>query len=91
MSPPGFEEMEKLLVDVKPGGIGSPATCIPRNRVAIIVPFRDRPEHLRALLHNLHPMLLRQLIDYQIFIVEQEGKYCAPLKWQFSARIRKLV
>lgn len=73
-SPPELLEIEKLFGDkVKPGGTSSPDDCLPRHRVAIVIPFRDRPQHLQALLFNLHPMLLRQQIDYQIFIVEQEG------------------
>ena len=67
--------MEKMFTEVKPGGKGSPSNCIPRHRVAIIVPYRDRPQHLLTFLYNLHPILLRQQIDYQIFVVEQEGEY----------------
>lgn len=65
--------MEKEFSDVKPGGRGYPMDCVARHRVAIVIPFRDRPQHLQALLYNLHPMLLRQQIDYQIFVVEQKG------------------
>lgn len=73
--------MEKTFTDVKPGGRGYPTDCLARYRVAIIIPFRDRPQHLQTLLYNLHPMLLRQQIDYQIFIVEQKGKSaCASFK-----------
>ncbi|XP_076387031.1 beta-1,4-N-acetylgalactosaminyltransferase bre-4 [Megachile rotundata] len=72
-SPPEMSQMEKQFSEVKPGGRGYPSDCLARYRVAIIVPFRDRPQHLQALLYNLHPMLLRQQIDYQIFIVEQKG------------------
>lgn len=72
-SPPPLSEMEKSFMEVKAGGIGRPADCVARHRVAIIIPFRDRPQHLQTLLYNLHPVLLRQQIDYQIFVVEQEG------------------
>ncbi|KAK2581190.1 hypothetical protein KPH14_007992 [Odynerus spinipes] len=72
-SPPTMSVMEKSFVEVKPGGRGCPTDCVARHRVAIIIPFRDRPQHLQALLFNLHPILLRQQVDYQIFIVEQEG------------------
>ncbi|XP_053986973.1 beta-1,4-N-acetylgalactosaminyltransferase bre-4-like [Hylaeus volcanicus] len=72
-SPPEMSVIEKTFVDVKPGGRGCPADCVARHRVAIIIPFRDRPQHLQALLYNLHPMLLRQQIDYQIFVIEQKG------------------
>ncbi|XP_043463549.1 beta-1,4-N-acetylgalactosaminyltransferase bre-4-like [Leptopilina heterotoma] len=72
-TPPELSIMEKNFTRVKPGGRGFPTNCITRHHVAIIIPFRDRPQHLQTLLYNLHPILLRQQIDYQIFIVEQEG------------------
>ncbi|CAL1677035.1 unnamed protein product [Lasius platythorax] len=72
-SPPPLSEVERSFVEVKAGGRGRPADCIARHRVAIIIPFRDRPQHLQTLLYNLHPILLRQQIEYQIFVIEQEG------------------
>lgn len=72
-TPPELSVIEVKFTDVKPGGKGSPSNCKPRYKVAIIIPYRDRPQHLQTLLYNLHPMLLKQQIDYQIFIVEQEG------------------
>ncbi|XP_066595089.1 beta-1,4-N-acetylgalactosaminyltransferase bre-4-like [Prorops nasuta] len=72
-SPPEMSLMEKIFTQVKPGGRGCPVDCIARYRVAIIIPFRDRMQHLQSLLYNLHPILLRQQVDYQIFVVEQEG------------------
>ena len=74
-TPPDNTVIEKTFVDVNPGGRGFPLDCVPRHRVAIIIPYRDRPQHLQTLLYNLHPILLRQQIDYQIFVVEQEGQY----------------
>lgn len=68
-----MENME-LFADMKPGGQGCPTNCIARHRVAIIVPFRDRRLHLQIFLYNLHPLLLRQQIDYQIFVIEQNGE-----------------
>lgn len=78
-SPPELAAMEKSFTEVKPGGRGWPADCTARHRVAIVVPFRDRPQHLQALLYNLHPMLIRQQIDYQIFVVEQKGEEREPI------------
>lgn len=72
-SPPELTIMEKMFTEVKDGGQGWPSDCIARHRVAIIIPFRDRLQHLHTLLYNLHPILLRQQVDYQIFVVEQEG------------------
>jgi len=39
--------------------------------MAVIVPFRDRDSHLRALLRHLIPILRRQLVHFRIFVVEQ--------------------
>ncbi len=42
-----------------------------RQNVAFIIPFRDREQHLRSLMLHLHPILRRQQLSYQIFVVEQ--------------------
>ncbi|XP_046405281.1 beta-1,4-N-acetylgalactosaminyltransferase bre-4-like [Ischnura elegans] len=78
---PSVKELEKGLekilgpdlggLDI--GGHGKPRNCQARNKVAIIVPYRDRAEHLRALLLNLHPLLQKQQVDYGIFVIEQAG------------------
>jgi hypothetical protein len=73
-TPPDLAAMEQAFAKVRQGGRGAPEGCVARYRVAIVVPFRDRFQHLMTLLYNLHPMLLRQQIDYQIFVVEQEGE-----------------
>lgn len=49
-----------------------PLWCIPRHRIALVVPFSsDREAHLLMFLNNIHPFLRRQLIDYTIIVVEQ--------------------
>jgi len=40
----------------------TPFAC--RQKVAIIIPFKDRDAHLKTLLYYLHPMLQRQQIHY---------------------------
>ncbi|XP_055356171.1 beta-1,4-galactosyltransferase 4-like [Paramacrobiotus metropolitanus] len=57
------------------GGRYRPSGCVPRQRlrVAVIVAYRDRQEHLQILLNNLHPFLQRQQLDYTVFLVEQAG------------------
>ena len=57
--------------EVEPGGHWKPAGCYSRDRVAIVIPFRDRQTHLNILLKYLHPLLQRQQIEYRIFVVEQ--------------------
>ena len=65
--------MEKTYSFLEDGGRYKPSQCIARHRVAIIVPFRDREEHLRTFLFHMHSFLPRQQVDYGIFIVEQDG------------------
>ena len=66
-----FGELELIHTELAPGGSWFPQTCVARHRVAIIIPFRDRQQHLRSLLGILHPMLQRQKLQYTIFVVEQ--------------------
>ena len=53
------------------GGIYAPSDCEPRQRLAIIIPFRNREPQLQILLRHLHPFLQRQKRSYRIFVVEQ--------------------
>jgi len=69
---PQFTELELLHTELSLGGSWTPQSCIPRHRVAVIIPFRDRQSHLRTLLTVLHPMLQRQMLQYTIFVVEQK-------------------
>ncbi|UJR25040.1 hypothetical protein I4U23_006400 [Adineta vaga] len=66
-------EIETNYTNVRSGGQWSPSHCLARHRVAIIIPYRDRLEHLITLLYYLHPILQRQELDYKIFVSEQEG------------------
>ncbi|PIK41360.1 hypothetical protein BSL78_21792 [Apostichopus japonicus] len=54
-----------------PGGHWIPASCIPRWKVAIIIPFRDRFVHLPIILRHLVPFLKEQYLEFGIFFVEQ--------------------
>ena len=54
-----------------PGGVWSPTECKARRSLLIIVPYRNRNQHLLALLAHLHPILQRQQTDYRILVVEQ--------------------
>ncbi len=68
-----FENIEKILPQIEIGGRFQPQECIARHKVAIIIPYRDREEHLKIFLRNIHPMLERQQLDYGIYVVEQFG------------------
>ena len=56
---------------VQAGGHWHPVNCTARQRVALIIPYRNRSDHLNALLYRLHPVLQRQHIDYTIYVLEQ--------------------
>ncbi|XP_003742725.1 beta-1,4-N-acetylgalactosaminyltransferase bre-4 [Galendromus occidentalis] len=70
-----FEDIEALHRDIELGGKHHPEECAARFKVAIIVPYRDREYHLQKFLHNIHPMLKRQQLDYEVFVVEQNGTF----------------
>lgn len=76
-APPTLEELEREL-DVAgflpvADGQWRPSHCRARDRVAIIIPYRDRAHHLNIFLKNIHPFLQRQLVDYGVFVIEQAG------------------
>lgn len=60
-----------MYSNLSPGGRFKPPDCIARNKVALIIPYRDREEHLRMFLHNMHPILQRQQLDYGIYVIEE--------------------
>ncbi|KAH9504473.1 Beta-1,4-galactosyltransferase 4 [Bulinus truncatus] len=65
---------EKILEEnpgvIKDGHIQA-SDCISQERVAIIIPYRDRYQHLHQLLSMLVPVLNRQKVDATIFVIEQ--------------------
>ncbi|XP_069746117.1 beta-1,4-galactosyltransferase 4-like isoform X1 [Narcine bancroftii] len=54
-------------------GMFAPEKCQPIQRVAILIPYRNRERHLLYLLEHLHPFLQRQLLDYGIYVIQQAG------------------
>ena len=73
---------EKELTDrfpfVEVGGEGKPRKCKSPQKVAIIIPYRNRAHHLKLLLNRLHPMLYKQSLHYRIFVIEQVSR-CTSL------------
>jgi len=55
------------------GGHFKSKECVSKNKVAIIIPYRNRYEHLMYLLWYLHPILQRQKIEYKIYVINQMG------------------
>ncbi|TPP56476.1 N-acetyllactosaminide 3-alpha-galactosyltransferase [Fasciola gigantica] len=62
-----------LLGGSTPIGVWSPIECKPKERLALILPYRDRDEHLRVFLNHMHPFLRHQQLMYTIIVVEQLG------------------
>jgi len=57
---------------IHPGGHWFPTTCQPDQRLALIVCYREREQHLKLFLDNIHPFLQQQQqLDYTVFVVNQ--------------------
>lgn len=69
--PDSFEETLKKSPALEKGGHWNPNYCKARSRVAIIIPYRDREEHLKYFLMYMHKILQRQELDYKIYVVNQ--------------------
>lgn len=67
-------ELESLIVqnqpDLKVGGKWKPRECKSRNKVALIIPYRDRLVNLQQFLNHMHPFLKKQQMEYGIYLVE---------------------
>ncbi|KAM4047911.1 beta-1,4-galactosyltransferase 4-like [Anomaloglossus baeobatrachus] len=74
MFPPNLTlaDVEKKIPMMRNGHY-QPETCRSQQRVAILIPYRNRERHLLYLLDNLLPFLQRQLLDYAIYIIHQAG------------------
>ncbi|XP_073456666.1 beta-1,4-galactosyltransferase 1-like [Aquarana catesbeiana] len=56
------------------GGHSKPENCTALQKIAIVIPFRNREQHLKIWLYNMHPFLQKQQADYAIYVVEQHGE-----------------
>ncbi|KAI9559313.1 hypothetical protein GHT06_016102 [Daphnia sinensis] len=69
------ESVTKLIeAGIKPGGRYQPKDCQSRHKVAIVVPYRNRKDHLTVFLHYMHPLLQRQQLNYVVIVVEQSSR-----------------
>lgn len=68
-----LDEVRKELSSLREGGWYKPPDCIAQQKVAIIIPFRNRHEHLKHWLFYLHPILMRQQLDYRVYVINQDG------------------
>lgn len=56
---------------ILPGGFHHPPYCLSTITTNIIVPFRARENQLKIFLQHMHQFLPPQMINYQIFVIEQ--------------------
>ncbi|XP_024857969.1 beta-1,4-galactosyltransferase 1-like [Kryptolebias marmoratus] len=56
------------------GGRYKPPNCVSKQKVAIIIPFRNQDEEMTHLLYYLHPILMRQQVDYGVYVINQDGE-----------------
>jgi hypothetical protein len=66
-----YQELEARHSDIQYGGHWFPIGCPVEQRLAIIVCYRKREQHLKIFLDNIHPFLQQQQLDYTVIIVNQ--------------------
>lgn len=70
---PSLEQVKKDNPRITSGGRFKPPDCLALQKVAMIIPFRNRDEHLKYWLYYLHPILQRQQLDYGVYVINQDG------------------
>lgn len=76
VSSESLESVEHRFAKVlQSGGYYKPKECMARDRVAILVTCRDREEQIPIFLKNIHPFMIRQQLEYQVFILFQPHGY----------------
>lgn len=60
---------------ILPGGFYHPPYCLSTITTNIIVPFRARENQLKLFLQHMHQFLPPQMINYQIFVIEQVDEF----------------
>ena len=68
--PPSFLELEAKFPMLQLGGRYHPPQCRAKQKLALILPYRDRRVHLKIFLRNMHQFLQKQQLDYAIFVIE---------------------
>ncbi|XP_065601652.1 beta-1,4-galactosyltransferase 1 isoform X2 [Cyrtonyx montezumae] len=72
--PVNLEDVASANPEVREGGRFAPKDCKALQKVAIIIPFRNREEHLKYWLYYMHPILQRQQLDYGVYVINQDGE-----------------
>uniref|UniRef100_A0A0N4ZI45 Beta-1,4-galactosyltransferase n=1 Tax=Parastrongyloides trichosuri TaxID=131310 RepID=A0A0N4ZI45_PARTI len=69
-SVPSIDYIEKVHSNINYGGHYYPKHCKVKQKVAILVPYKNREDELKIFLYNYHKILPRQYINYIIFLIE---------------------
>jgi hypothetical protein len=71
-----FDELETSLKNLsfQFGGRWLPRNCYSLQKIAIIIPYRDRLTNMKLFLKNMHPFFVRQNIHYGIYFIEPVEK-----------------
>lgn len=85
-----FDQLEAERPELEPGGHFKPPNCKAVQKVAVIIPYRAREEHLRKFLHNIHPFLQKQQAEYVIYVVEQVSRASFFLLKTFQPEIQTI-
>ena len=56
------------------GGQWRPCDCKAKSKLALIIPFRNRHQHLYVFLNNIIPFLQYQKRHFRIIVAEQVSK-----------------
>ena len=66
------DEIKRLLSEqnILIGGRWEPNYCKARHHVAILIPYRNREQHLEQFLLHMHPLFARQELSYKIYLIE---------------------
>lgn len=64
---------DKFKDELLPGGWYKPIECTATYKTAIIVPFLNEVEEVAIFLNNMHSFLMKQQIEYRIFLIKQNS------------------
>ncbi|KAK2167621.1 hypothetical protein LSH36_26g15095 [Paralvinella palmiformis] len=72
-TPRPYSEIVSEYRSLAEGGEWRPPGCAYHSRLAIIVPYRNREQHLLIFLDNMIRFLQAQMLAFAIYIIEQAG------------------
>ena len=74
---PTMAELNRANEHLQIGGRWQPLHCEQRQKIAVLIPFRDRWHQLPIVIRYLHLILVKQWRHYSIYVIEQKGNFCS--------------